>query len=335
MHTMDSIKHLKEKLITFAQQTFQRRVQSKNASCCIEFGTNSFSAAYIRTDSGRPELQLLETVSCDVNKPLEALTEFVKKNGLEGVNCSWLLKSDKYQLITLDELPVKPEEFQAAVRWQIKKLLSFSVDDAFIDSFYIPPPVIPNPKKMITVVASQASYIQPIAEQIAESGLNLTTIDIQELALRNILAMFETDELSTALVFLQEKNSDIIFTRQHEFYYLRRLDWSFEKLANSYQNQDSVNQYLQKLALEVQRSFDYFQSQWRLPAPTHILMVSLNPKLLDIAAYMSQRLRFPIEDINLNKVLLSKIELTSNLESQYLSVIGGALRDEINNATRN
>ncbi|MES2218510.1 MAG: hypothetical protein V4501_08855 [Pseudomonadota bacterium] len=330
---MDSIKYLKDKLILFSQQTFKRRLQARDALFCIEFGTNSFSAAYIRSDAGRPELELIESVPCDITKPLPALTEFVKKNQLEGVNCSWLLKADKYQLITLDELPVKPEEFQSAIRWQIKKLLTFSVDDAFIDSFQIPPPEIPNPKKMITVVAAQASYIQPIAEQIAESGLNLTTIDIQELALRNVMTMFETNEMGTALVYLQEKSSDIIFSRQHQFYYLRRLDWSFEKLANNYQSQDVINQYLQKLALEVQRSFDYFQSQWRLPAPNHVLMVSLNPKLLDIAAYMTQRLRFPVEDINLNKVLLSKVELTSNLESQFLSVIGGALREETSHAT--
>jgi MSHA biogenesis protein MshI len=332
---MDSIKYLKDKLAALAQQTFKRRVQQNDALCCIEFGTNSFSAAYIRSETGRPVLELVETVPCDVTKPLAALIEFVKKNALEGVNCCWLLKSDKYQLITLDELPVKPEEFQSAIRWQIKKLLSFPVEDALIDKFSLPLPEIPNPKKTMTVVATQASYIQPIAEQIAESGLNLTTIDIQELALRNIMSMFEVDDKSTALVYLQEKNSDIIFSRQQEFYYLRRLDWSFEKLASNYDSQEKINQYLQKLALEVQRSFDYFQSQWRLPVPNHVLMVSLNPTVLDIAAYMSQRLRFPVENINLNKVLLSKVQLNSTAESQYLSVIGGALRNEINHATTN
>jgi MSHA biogenesis protein MshI len=332
---MDSINYLKDKFIALAQQTFKRRVQSDDALCCIEFGANSFSAAYIRSETGRPVLELVETVACDITKPAVALTEFVKKNGLEGINCSWLLKSDKYQLITLDELPVKPEEFQAAIRWQIKKLLSFPVEDAYIDSFPLPQPLTPNPKKMITIVAAQASYIQPIAEQIAESGLNLTTIEIQELALRNVMAMFEVDDKSSAMVYLQEKNSDIIFARQHEFYYLRRLDWSFEKLASNYDSQEKINQYLQKLALEVQRSFDYFQSQWRLPVPNHVLMVSLNPKVLDIAAYMSQRLRFPVENINLNKVLLSKIQLNSTAESQYLSVIGGALRNEISHATTN
>jgi MSHA biogenesis protein MshI len=249
---MDSIKHLKDlknRLISFTQQTFNRRAQTSNSLCCIEFGTTSFSCAYVSAANGRPELELLETVPCDVNNPLPALTEFVKAHQLEGVNCSWLLKADKYQLINLDELPVKAEEFQSAIRWQIKKLLSFPVDNAFIDSYPVPRAQIPNPKKMITVVASQADYIQPIAEQIAESGLNLTTIDIQELALRNVVSMFETDDLCTAMVYLQEKNSDIIFTRQQEFYFLRRLDWSFEKLANNYENQENLNQYLQKLAL--------------------------------------------------------------------------------------
>ena len=332
---MDSIKHLKAKFIAFTRRTLANHAQSNNALFCLEFGNSGFTCAYVTTTLGKPRLEFLETVACDVTKPLPVLSEFVKSHNLTGVNCSWLLKADKYQLINIDELPVKAEEFQAAVRWQIKKLLSFSVDNAFIDSFPVPRAQIPNPKKMITVVAAQADYIQGLAEQIAASGLQLTTIDIQELALRNVAAMYETKDLSTAVVYLQEKNSDIIFTRQEEFYFLRRLDWSFEKLANNFENQESLNLYLQKLALEVQRSFDYFQSQWRMPPPSHVYMVSLNPNVLDIAAYMSQRLRFPIENINLTRVLPSRMPLTSDLESQYLSVIGGALRQETSYAPAN
>jgi MSHA biogenesis protein MshI len=331
---MDSIKHLKEKLLAFSQRTLKRRRQSSGALCCIEFLSKEFLFAYITSENGQSELQLVETIPCDVNNPLPALLAFVKNNELEGVECSWLLTSDKYQLITLDELPVKPEEFQSAIRWQIKKLLSFPADTAYIDFFPVPVAQITNPKKMITVVAAQADYIQKISEQIIESGLNLTTIDIQELGLRNITALYEKhDDATTALVYLQEKNSDLIITRQKAFYFSRRLDWNFQNLANNFENPENINSYLQKLALEIQRSFDYFQSQWRLPPPARVLIVTLNPNVLDIAAYMSQRLRFKVENLHLSTVLASKFELTSAIESQYLPVIGGVLRNEIDYAT--
>ena len=330
---MDSIKYLKDKLHAFAQRASNRSKSSSNAFCCIEFTSKEFLFAYMTRKDGHAELQLVETIPCDVNNPLETLSTFVKINELEGMDCSWMLTSDKYHLLTMDELPVTPDEFQSAIRWQIKKLLPFPPDTAYIDVFPVPVAQISNPRKMITVVATPASYVQTIAEQINESGLNLTTIDIQELGLRNITALYEQDDITTALVYLQEKNSDLIITRQKAFYFSRRLDWNFEFLASNFENQETINQYLQKLALEIQRSFDYFQSQWRLPPPARVLIVTLNPNVLDIAAYMSQRLRFKVQNLNLNSVLSSKFELTSAIESQYLAVIGGAIRNEIDYAT--
>jgi MSHA biogenesis protein MshI len=330
---MDSLKKLKEQLITFSRTRLNINLKAADKFCCISVDNESFSIACMNLANSRPELILLEAVPFPANGFVATLTEYVKRHQLEGVTCSWILAPDKYQLLTLDELPVKAEEFQSAIRWQIKKLLSFPVENAFIDSFPVPPAFVSNPKKMITVVATQASYIQPLAEKINESGLNLTTIDIQELGLRNITALFEQDDLSTTLIYLQEKGSELIITRQKLFYFLRRLDWNFEYLSNNVQEQENINHYLDKLALEIQRSFDYFQSQWHAPAPTRTLIVSLNPNILDIAAYLSQRLRFPIANLNLNEVMLSKLKLTSALEYEFLPIIGGVLRTETSHAT--
>jgi MSHA biogenesis protein MshI len=329
---MESFKVLERKFKSLWPFGKKSTSQVPDAFCCLRFGEKSLSFVYLRSELGRPEIQLMEALPCDPSNPLEELKDFVEKNNLQGIDCSWMLQPDKYQLVSLEELPVKPEEFQAAVRWQVKKLLSFPTENAFIDSFPVPPPQMANPKKMITVVAAQASYIQPLALQIVNSGLNLKVIDIPEMGLRNITSLYEQDDLSTALIYLQEKSSELLITRNKTFYFSRKLEWSFEFLTRDMSSQEVINRYLDRLALEIQRSFDYFQSQWRAKPPSRVLIVSLSPEVLDIAAYLTQRLRFPVQNLDLNTVMLSKPVLTNSLECQYLPLIGGALRNEVADA---
>jgi MSHA biogenesis protein MshI len=328
---MDSIKYLKEKLQQISTLGLTLRARS-DAFCCIGLDQRGISLVYLRKVDDKMRLELIETVPCEQNNPLVELWGLVRKHNLEGVNCSWMLNAAQYQLILHDELPVKEDEFQSAIRWQIRKLLSFPIDDAYVDSFAIPPAQITNPKKTIMVVAAQQSIIKPIALQISESGLNLTSIDIQELGLRNITALYENDETATALIYLKENTSELVITRQKMFYFSRRLDWDLGFLTKSVLGQDSINDYLDKLSLEIQRSFDYFQSQWRFPAPSRLLIVALN-STLDIATYLSQRLRVQASNLNLNEKIFSKIKLTPAQEFQFLPIIGGALRNEINHAT--
>jgi len=142
---------------------------------------------------------------------------------------------------------------------------------------------------MIVIVA-QKSYLVPMTKIINQSGLNLTTIDIHELSLRNILALFEQENTSIALVYLQEKNSKIIVMRQKTFYFARRMDWGINLVSKNASNEDVLNRNVDKLSLEIQRSFDYYQSQWRSPAPTKIILVAESQLSFDITKYLSERM---------------------------------------------
>lgn len=260
----------------------------------------------------------------------------VAKNHLAGMACSWMLTPDKYQVLTLDELPVLAEEFQSAIRWQIRKLLSFPIEDAYIDSISIPPAQISNPKKLIMIVAAQASYIQPMTERINNSGLKLITIDIPELAWRNISALYESeDDLSTALIYLQDKNSNLIISRQKLFYLSRRLDWSLDTLLKSKNNLEAMQHYVDNLALEIRRSFDYFQSQWRVPAPSRVIIVPQQATPIDVTSYLSQRLAFPLQALDLNQKIETHNRISVDEQGRYLTLIGGALREELSHATTN
>ncbi len=324
---MESFQHWMEKIRLPAWLPLSPPV-ARSGFCGFCLDTQGFTIAYVSHKHHMLRLESCETILCDPKDFKVALSEWVKKNHMENVACTWLLQPETYQLFTMEALPVTPEEFQTAVRWKIKKLLSFPMDDAVIDSFPIPPANTAETKKTISVIVSQASYLNKISEQIHASGLNLTTIDIPELGLRNITSLYEQSEQSIALVSLDNESSSLMITRQQEFYFFRRFDWGLEPILDLIHDKERTNQYLDRLALEIQRSFDYFQSQWRYPAPTQILLAPMQSPRTDLVAYLTKRLAVRVTLLDLNETLNCKKPLTLTQQNQCLPLIGGVLRNE-------
>jgi MSHA biogenesis protein MshI len=321
-----SMEYLKDKL--HLSQFFSDTPRAARPGlCCIGITPHGFTIALVQRNLGKIELNLCESVACDKESFPTMLAEIVAQYSLEDFFCSWMLQQEDYQVLTIEELPVTAEEMQNAIRWKIKKLLSFPIEDALIDSFIIPAPLVTDGKKSMSAVVAKISYISPIVDQLRMAGLNLTLIDIPELGLRNISALYEDDEHSTALVSLREKNSNLLITRQKEFYLSRRIDWNLQFLVET--DEKTTDDSLDRLALELQRSFDYYQTQWRCPPPGRVLLGSAKVLTTQTAEYLSQRLTVPIQLLNLNNTLRCKNELSMEHQSRCLSIIGGALRDEI------
>jgi MSHA biogenesis protein MshI len=322
---MDSIEYLKEKmrwLKNFNIQTPARRL----GICSIGISPQGFTLAYAIQNAQQAELILCETIPCEPKNFQTILSNMVEEYHLAGVKCVWMLQPEDYLLFTMEELPVSADEFQAAIRWKIKKLIPFSTEDAVIDYFSIPAPLITDPKKNMTVVVAQSSRLNPIAEKLSNAGLNLATIDIPELGLRNISNLYEQDESSTALVYLRDKNSLLLISRQQEFYMSRKLELNLNAFISS--APEKTGDYLDHLALQLQRSFDYYHSHWRRPPPDKLLVVSPQP-LLDITQQqLGERLNIKVIEVDLNEKLRCKNKLTLTQQDTALPMIGAALRTE-------
>lgn len=295
-------------------------------SCCLSITSQQIHLVYAQNVANKIQLQLLETISYQrVEGLLPALVQLVKSYHLEGVPCSLILEPENYQLLLLDALPVAPSEFQSAIRWKIKELLAFPISDAIIDQFPVPQQKPHDAKKSIMVVVARNSFLQTMTDKIMESGLVLRQIDIPELALRNITALYELDEKSTALIYLHENKIQLSITRQKMLYLQRHFDFGMKQLR---ENSDNSHAELDRLALEMQRSFDYYQSQWRHAAPTRILLTSAVPSMPFIAEYLSKALSLSVQILDMRDVLMSRQDFPIETQGRYLPLIGGILKGQ-------
>ncbi|MBV8802168.1 MAG: hypothetical protein JO131_04260, partial [Gammaproteobacteria bacterium] len=256
-----------------------------------------------------------------------SLSTLANYHHLDTANCTWILQTEQYQSLLMEALTVPANEFQAAIRWKIKDLIRFPLEDILVDSYPLPIKKPPNSQEMTMIVVAKQSELKSNSEQLQKIGLNINKISIPEISLRNISALYDQEDKSTALIYMQEKNSQLIITNKHLLHFNRRIDLgvNFFAFANESAIENEVSQKVDRLALEIQRSFDYYQSQWRQPLPARIIFSSVKELSIDMAQLLSQRLTIPVEILNIEDYFINKISKEN--QGKYLLILGGLFTD--------
>ena len=157
-----------------------------------------------------------------------------------------------------------------AVRWKIKDTLDFSVDEAVLDVYEFPEDALRGKPAMTNVVAARKTLIAELIAMVKSSELYLQSIDVTELALRNLVEPLAEEGQATALVLMRETTGMMLLVKDGMVYFSRRLHADMQALTVD----DQKDRIGQQLALEVQRSMDYFESQMGQKAPRTILVSS-------------------------------------------------------------
>lgn len=312
----------------------RHNVLSSPGYCSVNILSQEIQIAYLLTISGKPEIQFCKSFPFVNFDEIETvLNDVVKEYNLENTTCFWVLAEEHYQATVMEDLPVAAAEFQTAIRWKIQDSLSYPVADVVIDHFPLPEQKAGGANKMIMLVTSRLSYLTSLAKKFKNAGLKLVVIDIPELALRNVNALFENDEKSTALIHLEDKHSELLLTQRGQLYFKRRLEFGLDQIASlDSGDSEAINPRLDKLSLEIQRSFDYYQSQWRHPVPARIFLTSHKGSIEKMSAYLTQRLSLNVQPLDILTAIASKQSLSLEEQGRFLVVLGEVFREVTNYA---
>lgn len=294
-------------------------------------------ARIISQEEQKPRLELLETTHLESGQSAtQALAALVKKHRLTNAPCSLVLEPGIYNLSQIETPNVEAAELQEAVRWKIKDLVAFDVDDAVIDIFNLPTEGLPNRSKFIYVAAAYAPRIDLLADEIKASGLALTTIDISEMALRNICALFPADSSGAALLYIGENQSLINLTQKATVYLTRNLPLSQSQVQQIYSGKSDSSEdleddsgLLERLILEIQRLLGYYESFFSQPPIGTLLVNPTIPELPGFINYTNSHLGISVQVLDLNEVLETDTPLTPAQQSDGLLAIGAALRHAV------
>lgn len=242
--------------------------------------------------------------------------------------CLTLLAPDEYQLLLVEAPNVPPAELKTAVRWRVKDMLDYHVEDATIDVLDIPPdPSGANRSHSMYAIAARNEVIKDCIGRFEAANIPLSVIDIGETAQRNIAALFEPPGRGLAFLYVGASHALLTINFSGELYLARRIDVAASQLTAP---SEAVREDARgRILLELQRSFDHFDRQFPFVGPVK-LMLGPEPADTGITGYLSENLGIPVERARLDEVLGvdTGAILGGDAAWRLFPVLGAALRNE-------
>lgn len=256
---------------------FRRR--GARQQVCLEIRPDGIAWAV----SGGPASAGAGFMECLPAKRAAALEELVSRFGWSGATATLVLPLDQYQVFQMERPEgIDESELGDALKWKLKDFLDFSPSDAVSDVFPFPTDATRGRGEMVNVVAARKALASELISLVQTSGLSLEQIDIAELALRNLVCRLDESGRSAALVHLRENYGQLVICKNNTLYLSRRLDVNSEDLRDAARQESAV----QSLALEIQRSLDYYESQLGQVPPARIRLVARD-SVLPLASMLS------------------------------------------------
>lgn len=303
---------------------FGKRSKTTGGQVGLAVTDDSVTAVHVLPQAGQAP-KLLARFDGPNHDDGSALAAWVAEHRLQGVPAALTLDYGDYVIHQLEKPDVPAEELRQALRWRLKDLIDYSPADAVIDVFEAPPA---RQKRIepVQVVAAQASRLKPLVARINAAGLALKRIDIAEFALRNLLSRALGNLETTALLYLRPQRGMLQICREDQFYFARALDLGLEALSYAAHGgvYGSLTDVHDRIALEVQRTMDYYDSYFGHGPVKTLIILGRGDALQQLVDYirnalgLSARLVGPAD-------LLSGLDDPDNVAEAMPLALGGAL----------
>ncbi|WPP45001.1 MSHA biogenesis protein MshI [Pseudomonas sp. AN-1] len=274
----------------------------------------------VQRQGGAVQLPLGELVATAPGGAVEPLRERVEALGLQGRPASLLLAAGDYQLLLVERPEVPPAELRAAVRWRIRELVSAPLDSLVVDAFALPDDAYRGRTPMAYCAVLAQSRMQALADWVTGAGLRLHSIDIPEMALRNLGLLAGADAQNLAVVLLGPRAGLICVQHGAALYMARRIEHGL----------DNRGEGGAQLALEIQRSLDYFESQLGKGYLSRLLLLPAVEADEATLAELGRQLSVRVEQLALEQLFPGSplLGLPAAQRAAFLPAIGAALRQE-------
>jgi len=251
-----------------------------------------------------------------------------KELGAERYQCLTVLTPSEYQLLLVEAPNVPTLELKNAVRWRVKDMIDYHIDDATIDVLDIPmDPGGGSRSHSMYAVAARNDVVRAAIERFNAARIPLSVIDIPETAQRNIAALYEPPERGVGLLYVGATHALLTITYRGELYLARRIEVTIDQLVHAGGNAEEV---MNRVLLELQRSFDHLDRQYPFITLAKLLLAP-EPQETGLAAYLAANLDTPVQSVRLEEVVVlgEPGQLESDTAWRLFHVLGAALRNEL------
>ena len=305
---------------------FSKSTQSSGL-LAVAIEPEAIKFAHVRTaNRERPLATRWWSVPCPPAEQADSLQKETKEHGLARFMCTTLLEPAEYQILLVEPPKVPADELKAAIRWRIKDLLEYHIDDATVDVFEVRAEGdAKGSARAMYAVATPNDVVQKRIALFQGARVPLKVIDIPEMAQRNVAALFESPDKATAMLAFSPWGGMLTISFRGELLLTRRLEVTSVQLGQ----REHGDHYRERVATEITRSLDIFDRQ-RLSVGVRELLLAPLPQDLELEQFLRSRLYVPVVPAALPQVMdfADGGEPTAEEQWEYFYLFGAALRVE-------
>jgi MSHA biogenesis protein MshI len=301
---------------------FSKTKKSKPAGMLgIEAGPQGIALAQVvRVPGARPMLPYCEHLEGSAEVQAALLEKAVSERALQGLPTNVLLHPSEYQMFLLESPEVPPQELRDAMRWRIKDMISQPLDDVVIDCFALPEDAYRGRTRMVYCAVLEKARMQHYAQLVRQAGLYMASIDITEMAFRNLGSLAGAEGMNLALLRLRTSEGLICIQNGADLYMARRIEQGLARAA----------QDLSSTTLEIQRSLDYFESQLGKGYINRLMLLPMKQDGERTYQGLASGLAVNLQRLDLRELFPGQpgVELTEAQQAFCIGAVGAALRQE-------
>jgi len=302
------------------------KATQKSGLLAVAIEPEAIKFAHVQHAGNRPHATHWGSVSSDPSDPASSLQSAANEHGFGRVTCTTLLEPADYQILMVEPPKVPADELRAAIRWKIKDLIEYHIDDATVDVFEVRGEgETKGSARAMYAVATPNEVVQKRIALFEEAGVPLKVIDIPEMAQRNVAALFESPDKATAMLAFSSWGGLLTISIHGELLLTRRLEVTSTQLGQ----REHGDHYRERVATEVTRSLDMFERQ-RLSVGVGNLLLAPLPQDPGLEQFLAGKLYVPVVGAALPEVMdfADGTEPTTEEQWEYFHLFGAALRVE-------
>jgi MSHA biogenesis protein MshI len=267
----------------------------------VSFDETSVQFAHARRARGPKAAQVSRYAARELG-PASSIERVKRDYRLAAYQCSTMLRPGEYDLLLVEAPNVPRAEMKSALRWKVKDMVDYPLDEATIDFLDIPVEdgAAAGRAHQLYAVLARNEVIQARVQKFHDAGIPLAVIDIPETAQRNIAALYEEQDRGVALAYFGTGWGLLTISRRGELYFSRRLELGVDALAAD--GGDAEDGPLERVALELQRTLDHFERQFRHVAVGRLLIAPTG-RATRLAEVLRARFQMPVDPLDLAEVL--------------------------------
>ena len=279
-------------------------------------------AQVMRRQGEKPlvNLALVEEGNIREAKHAQALA---KKHKLKHARCTFVLDSKDYQLLQVESPNVPEQERKEALRWKLKDMVDFPVEQATVDYMKIPQdPAYPNKQDYVYAVAAKNELIGQLCNTFSDADINLKAIDVRVATQRNIAALLEEKDRGLAVLSFGRNGGLLTFTSGGELYHTRFIEIEEDRSAGAAH---------ERIALELQRSLDNFDRQFPFITVNKLLVAPCEEREA-LLQHLKSALYTQVASFELSDIFefAAGVEVDGpTAQAALLHTLGAALREEV------